>query len=80
MIIELFPLAVYNSPSVVQWVKRWPTDLAVLSSSPTRHEIFSTIDGVPIYTAFHYHPPIVLKVKVKVSHRPDMTEILLKRT
>ena len=45
---------------VAQWVKRWPTDLAVPSSIPARGEIFSTVDGVPLHTAFHYHLPIVL--------------------
>ena len=45
---------------VAQWVKRWPTDLAVPSSIPARGEIFSTVDGVPLHTAFHYHPSIVL--------------------
>ena len=46
--------------SVAQWVKRWPTDLAVPSSIPARGEIFSTLNGVPLHTAFHYHPSIVL--------------------
>ena len=45
---------------VAQWVKWWPTDLEVPGSSPTRGEIFLTINGVPLHTAFHYHPPIVL--------------------
>ena len=45
---------------VAQWVKRWPTDLAVPSSIPARGEIFSTVNGVPLHTAFHYHPSIVL--------------------
>ena len=50
---------------IAQWVKRWPTDEAILGSSPARGEIFSTVNGVPLLTAFH---------------RPDMTEILLKWT
>ena len=45
---------------MAQWVKRWPTDLAVLSSIPTRGEIFSTVNRVPLHTAFHYQPLIVL--------------------
>ena len=49
----------YGAP-VAQWVKRWPTDLAVPSSIPARGEIFSTVNGVPLHTAFHYHLPIVL--------------------
>ena len=45
---------------VAQWVKHWPSDLAVPSASPTRGEIFSTIKVVPLHTTFHYHPHIVL--------------------
>ena len=45
---------------VSQWVKSWPTDLAVPSSIPTRGEIFSTVNGVPLHTAFHYQHLIVL--------------------
>ena len=45
---------------VAQWVKRWPTDLAVPSSIPARGKIFSTINGAPLHTAFHYQPLIVL--------------------
>ena len=57
---------------VAQWIKRWPSDLAVLSLSPARGEIFSTVNRVLLHTAFHYHQTS--------AHRPDMTEILLKRT
>ena len=45
---------------VTQWVKRWPTDLAVPSSIPTRGEILSTVNGVPLHTAFLFQPLIVL--------------------
>ena len=45
---------------VTQLVKRWPTDLAVPSLRPARGEIFSTVNRVPLHTAFHYHLPIVL--------------------
>ena len=45
---------------IAQWVKRWPTDLAVQSSIPARGRIFSTVNGVPLHTAFHYQPLIVL--------------------
>ena len=45
---------------VAQWVKRWPTDLAVPGSILARGEIFPTVNGVSLHTAFHYHPPIVL--------------------
>ena len=45
---------------VAPWVKRWPTDLAVPISRPTRDDIFSTVNGVPLHTAFHYYPLIVL--------------------
>ena len=43
-----------------QWVKRWPTDLAVPSWSLARGEIFSTVNGVTLHTAFQNYPPIVL--------------------
>ena len=46
--------------TVAQWVNRWNTDLTVLASSLARDEIFSTVNGVPLHTAFHYHPPIIL--------------------
>ena len=45
---------------VAQWVKRWSTDLAVPSSISTRGEILSTVNGVPLHTAFHFQPHIVL--------------------
>ena len=54
---------------VAQCVKCWPTDLAVLSSIPARGEIFSLVNGVPVHS-----------LSLSTSHRPDMTEILLKRT
>ena len=50
---------------VALWVKRWPAALATVSSSSASGEIFSTVNKVSFYIAFHY--------------RPDMTEILLKR-
>ena len=46
----------FGGSPVAQWVKRWPTDLAVTGST----EIFSIVNGVPLHTAFHYHTPIVL--------------------
>ena len=36
---------------VAQWVKRWPN---------ARGEIFSTVNGALLHTAFHFQPPIVL--------------------
>ena len=45
---------------VAQWLKHWPTDLAVPGTSSTPDKIFSTVNGVPMHTAFHYHPLIVL--------------------
>ena len=46
---------------VAQWVKCWPTDLAVASSSSARGEIFSTLlVRIPLHTAFNYQPLIVL--------------------
>ena len=53
-------LAKYVGTPVAQWVKRWPTDLVVPSSSPARGEIFPTVNGVPLHTAFHYLPLVVL--------------------
>ena len=50
----------WQEAPVAQWVKRWPTDLAVPSSIPTGGEIFSTANRVPLHTAFHYQPLIVL--------------------
>lgn len=37
----------------------WITDLAIPISSPARDEIFSTVNGVSLYTAFHNHPHII---------------------
>ena len=45
---------------VAQWVKRWPTGLAIPGPSPAWGEIFLVVNGVPLHTAFHYHPPIFL--------------------
>ena len=55
-----YSFIIVNGAPVAQWVKRWPTDLAVPSSIPAQGEIFSTVTGIPLYTAFHYHLPIVL--------------------
>ena len=62
----VYRLTVLGAP-VVQWVKRWPTDLAVESSSPAR--IFSIVNGVPLHS-----------LSLSSAHRPDKTEIMLKRT
>ena len=45
---------------VAKWIKHWSTDLAVPSSSPARGDIFSTVNGVPLHTAFNYQSLIVL--------------------
>ena len=61
---------------VAQWVERWPTNLAVAFSNPAQGKSFSVIDGIPLNTAFHngyIH-------SLSPAHRPDMTEILTKRT
>ena len=50
--------------------------LDIFILQPARGEIFSTVNGVPLHTAFHYHPPIVLillntiekEVKSQVIH------------
>ena len=56
----LFDVANLFCFEIAQWVKHWPTDLAVPGSNPARGEIFSIVNGVPSHTAFHYHSPIVL--------------------
>ena len=53
---------------VAQWVKRWPTDLAVPSSIPTRGLLNRKWGS------------IAHSLSLSTSHRPDMTEILLKRS
>ena len=45
---------------VAQWVKCWPTDLAIPSLNPARGEFFSAINEVLLHTAFHYHQSVVL--------------------
>ena len=50
----------FDGALVAQWIERCPTHLAVLSSSPVRGEIFSTVNVVPLHTAFHDHPPMGL--------------------
>ena len=52
-------ITVLGAP-IAQWAKRWSTDLAVPKSTTTRGEIFLTVNGVPLHTAFHYQPLIVL--------------------
>ena len=54
---------------VAQWVKRWPTDLAVVISSPAKGE-----DLFNCKRSFVAH-----SLSLSSAHRPDMTEILLKR-
>ena len=54
---------------VAQWVKRWPTDLADLVDPRCWRNLLnrkrsSTAHSLPL----------------SISHRPDMTEILLKKT
>ena len=55
---------------VAQWVKHWPSDPSVPRSIPARGEIFSTVK----------RGSIAQSLSLSTSHRPDMTEILLKRT
>ena len=54
---------------MAQWVKRWSTDLAVPSSIPTRGEIFSTVNGVPLHTGGWSGGAMVLG-KLPVPGRP----------
>ena len=53
-----FPLP--RGTLVAQWVKRWPADLEVPSSIPAHGEIFSAVNEVPLQTAFHDQPSIIL--------------------
>ena len=53
---------------VTQWVKRWPTDLAVVSSSPARDEDLFNCERAPIAHS----------LSLSSAHHPDMTEIVEK--
>ena len=53
-IIIKIRIGIFDGVPLAQWVKRWPTDPAVPSSSPAQGEIGSTINGVPFHTTFHY--------------------------
>ena len=55
-----YPVSSSGGAPVAQWVKGWPIDLTVRVQSLLEGEIFSTVNRVPLHTAFHYHPPIVL--------------------
>ena len=54
---------------VAQYDKRWPTDLTVLGSRPVRENLSNPKRGSIAHSLSE--PP---------SHRPDMTEVMLKRT
>ena len=43
-----------------QYAERWPVDLTAHVQAPVKAEIFPIINGVPLHTVFHYHPPIFL--------------------
>ena len=61
--IRFMTIPIYLQPHAAQRqmpLFAWSTSLAVPSSSPAQGEIFSTVNRVPLHTAFHYHPPIVL--------------------
>ena len=64
-------LKVYKGAPVAQWVKHWPTDLAVrvLPPSPSRQNLFNRKRG-----SFAHN------LSLSLAHCPVMTEILLKRT
>ena len=71
--VRFVPLSLHENRRapvhVAQWVKRWPTDLAVMSSLPARGEIFSN----------RKRGSIAHSLSLSTCHPPDMTEILLKR-
>ena len=56
---SILPRTSLGAP-VAHWVKGWPIDQAVPSSSPALGKIFSTINGVPLHTAYCYHMPNLL--------------------
>ena len=56
----------YGGAPVVQWVKRWPTDLADRLRPPFEAK-------------FSQPGSIAHRLSLSTSHRPDMTERLLKR-
>ena len=49
-----------EEPQQLSGLRSWLTDLVDWSLIPARGEIFSTVNGVPLHTAFHYQTPIVL--------------------
>ena len=56
----------YSEGPKAQWVMHRPNDLPVPGSSPACDKMISTINKVPLHT-------------LSAVHRPDMTELLLKR-
>ena len=50
-VVDLIHCTDCRSPDT-QWVKRWPADLAVPSSSPARGEIITTIYKVQLTQPF----------------------------
>ena len=56
--------------------KDLPTDLGIPSWSPTWGEIFSTIGGVPLHTAFHYRPLIVLICYWNTFEKDEKSQII----
>ena len=51
----------YRGAPVAKWIKRWPTDLVVLSSIPARGRIFSTITGC------YYTQPFIINHSLLVG-------------
>ena len=62
-------LKVLVGAPVAQWVKRWPTDLA--------DRVRSSLEGNLLNRK---RSSIAHSLSLSSKHRPDMTEILLKRT
>ena len=58
-----------NGAPVAQWVKPWPTDLVVPSLTRLEANLLNCKRG-----------SIAHSLPLSSTHRPDMTEILLKRT
>ena len=56
LLMAYMPKHMAEDALVAQWAYLFSEPSSIL----TRSEIFSTVDGVPLLTAFHYHPNIVL--------------------
>ena len=63
MVFCMFFTPFYLGASVVMSVKRCPTDLAVPDSRPTGAGTYSTVNGIPLPGAIHYHLPSMVHIQ-----------------